>query len=176
MGRLVEYKGYKYLIESAKNLSDDYVILIGGDGPLKKTLQDQIEKNNLQQKVHLLGYISNEDKYAYLGACSLFCLSSIQKSEAFAIVQIEAMSCAKPIVATNIKGSGVPWVNAHGESGINVPVKNSNAITEAIVKLCENDTTYLEYCNRAKARFERLFTEKEMINNCLSNYSNVVYK
>lgn len=51
LGRLVPYKGYKYLIDSAKYLDDSYIILIGGGGPLKSQLMAQIEENGLQDKV-----------------------------------------------------------------------------------------------------------------------------
>ena len=47
LGRLVSYKGYKYLIDAAKYLPDNYVVLIGGSGPLKNALQEQIEYDNL---------------------------------------------------------------------------------------------------------------------------------
>lgn len=120
LGRLVTYKGYEYLIEAARFLDDDYVLLIGGTGPLKAELDEKIKMLGLEGKVVLLGRVSDEDLPAYYGACELFCLSSVQKTEAFGIVQIEAMSCGKPIVATTIPQSGVAWVNAHGVSGLNV--------------------------------------------------------
>ncbi len=176
VGRLVEYKGYKYLVDAAKYLSDDYVILIAGDGPLKEDLQNRIAENNLSDKVKLLGFVSNEDKYAYFGASELFCLSSIQKSEAFAIVQIEAMSCGKPIVATNILGSGVPWVNKHGESGLNVETKNSEELSNAIKNICEDKQLYEKLCLQAKERYETLFTKSTMIDNCLSIYTKLFTK
>lgn len=102
LGRLVEYKGYEYLIKASQYLSDDYVILIGGKGPLRDELLALIAQYKLQDKVKLLGYVSDEDIPGYYGACDIFCLSSIIKTEAFAIVQIEAMSCGKPVVSTQI--------------------------------------------------------------------------
>ena len=47
LGRLVEYKGFEYLISAAKYLSNDYVVLIGGIGVLKRNLQKQIEDLNI---------------------------------------------------------------------------------------------------------------------------------
>ena len=105
LGRLVPYKGYRYLIEAARYLGEDYVVLIGGTGPLHDELQELIRHWGVTDRVKLLGRISEEDLPAYYGACSLFCLSSVQKTEAFGIVQIEAMSCGKPVVATRIPQS-----------------------------------------------------------------------
>lgn len=174
VGRLVEYKGYTHLIDAARYLSDEYVVLIAGSGPLKDELQNQIESLGLSDKVKLLGFISNEMKNAHFEASDLFCLSSIQKSEAFAIVQIEAMSCGKPVVATNIPGSGVPWVNMHEVSGLNVTPENGFELAEAITSICNNEDTYLEFSKRAEARYHFLFTKSEMIDKCLSVYENII--
>lgn len=79
MGRLVPYKGYHHLIEAMTHLSDDYVLLIGGDGPLRAELLAQTEKLGLQERVKFLGFISDKLKPAYFAACDVFCLSSTIK-------------------------------------------------------------------------------------------------
>jgi rhamnosyl/mannosyltransferase len=170
MGRLVGYKGYKYFIDAARYLSDDYVVLIGGDGPLREELQDRISHFGLNDKVELLGYIPKEKISAYYAACTVFCLSSIEKTEAFAIVQVEAMSSGKPIVATRIPGSGVAWVNQDGVSGYNVKICNAKEIANAIRTLCETPDKYKRFSSQAKERFEKLFRRDEMIDKCLKLY------
>lgn len=174
VGRLVEYKGYEYLIDSAKFLSEDYVIIIAGSGPLKEKLEKQIIAHSLQDKVKLIGYIDDKEKYAYYGACKLFCMSSIMKTEAFGIVQIEAMSCRKPVVATNIDASGVSWVNAHGLSGLNVEIKNAQKLAEAFVSICDEDTKYNKYCNQAYARYKLMFQKEDMLRKCVSLYDEIL--
>ena len=57
LGRLVEYKGYRYLIEATRYLRDDYVVLIGGEGVLKEELQNEIVTLGAEEKVKLLGRI-----------------------------------------------------------------------------------------------------------------------
>lgn len=168
LGRLVGYKGYQYLVEAASFLTDDYVVVIGGEGPLREELEKQIADLNLQEKVKLIGRVADEDFEAWYGACSLFCLSSIWKTEAFAIVQIEAMSSGKPVVATKIKGSGVSWVNEDGVSGINVEPEDPKALAEAIMEVCGEG--YENYCAGAKERYKTMFTRKGMIDNCLKLY------
>lgn len=171
IGRLVPYKGHKYLIDAALHLDDSYVILIVGKGPLKEILRTQIREQSLEQRVELLGYIPDSEIAAYFRACTLFCLPSIQKTEAFGIVQIEAMSCAKPVIATNIQGSGTTWVNAHGVSGLNVEPCNAFQLAQAIRTLTENETTYQEYSRQARMRYEELFTKEKMIKNLLEIYN-----
>ena len=170
LGRLVHYKGFRYLVEAARYLDDSYVVLIGGMGLLKEELENEIRAWNVQTKVKLLGRVSDEELPAYYGACRVFCLSSVQKTEAFGIVQIEAMSCGKPIVATRIPHSGVAWVNAHGESGLNVEPRNAKALAEAIQALADDEEVYQQYARRAANRYQSLFTKERMIENCFKIY------
>lgn len=173
LGRLVEYKGYEYLIEAARYLPDSYHILIGGNGPDRDRLMLKIMECGVVSKVSLLGYIDPADFSAYYTACDVFSLSSIYKTEAFAIVQIEAMSCGKPVVATKIQGSGVSWVNKDGYSGINVNPKDGHALAEAIMRICEDDRTYAEFCGNASAHYNGMFTYDVMIDNCIKLYKNL---
>ena len=174
VGRLVGYKGHKYLIDSAKYLPEDYVILIGGGGPLSAEMQKQIDEEGLSGKVVLLGRLSDEDLADHYGACDLFCLSSIWKTEAFGMVQIEAMSCGKPVVATKIPGSGVAWVNKHGYSGLNVPPEDSAAIAEAIRCVLADEQTYQTFSVNAKARYEEHFTMPLFLDRCGEIYERVL--
>lgn len=170
LGRLVAYKGYEYLIEAARYLPTDFVVLIGGSGALSFDLEAAIDTYGVEDRVKLLGRISDEELPAYYGACTLFCLSSVQKTEAFGIVQIEAMSCGKPVVSTTIPDSGTAWVNAHGESGLNVEPRCARALAEAICAVTADEPTYRRYCEGARQRYEKLFTKQTMIDNLLEIY------
>lgn len=173
LGRLVPYKGYGYLVEAARYLDDSYVVLIGGTGPLAGELSARIETCGVAGKVKLLGRLSDEELPAYYGACRLFCLSSTQKTEAFGIVQIEAMSCGKPVVATRIPQSGVAWVNAHGVSGLNARPGDPRQLAEAIRAVADDDATCEAYSRRAAQRYRELFTKDRMINKCAEIYQNL---
>ena len=174
LGRLVHYKGFEYLVEAATHLSDDYMILIGGSGELKTQLEQQIAARGVGSRVKLLGRVADADLPAYFRACHLFCLSSIQKTEAFAIVQVEAMSCGRPVVATRIPESGVAWVNAHGVSGLNVPIKDGRALADAFVSILEDEGRYAQLSKGARQRFEEVFQLDEMIEKCLGIYRSVL--
>lgn len=174
LGRLVEYKGFDYLIESAKYLDDKYIILIGGDGPLKEKLNDKIKSNNLQEKVILLGRLNDDEVKTYYGLCDVFCLSSIMKTEAFGIVQIEAMSCGKPVVATNIIGSGVSWVNSHLNSGINVEPMDSQGLANAFISLSTNTYSFNSYKANSLERYNKLFRKESMIDSCIKLYKSIL--
>ncbi len=174
LGRLVHYKGYRYLVDAARYLDDSYVVLIGGTGVLRDELQRQIDDNGLTERVKLLGRVADEDLAAYYGACDVYCLSSIMKTEAFAIVQIEAMSCGKPVVSCNIKGSGVPWVNKDDYSGLVVEPENGRALADAIRRIVEDKSLYYTYSAGAQSRFIEFFKKRRMIERCLELYQQVL--
>ena len=174
LGRLVEYKGYESLINAAAELGDDYVVLIGGTGPLKKKLQHRIEELNLKRRVKLLGYMLDEELPMYFNGCDLFCLSSVMKTEAFGIVQIEAMSCGKPVVATRIPHSGVSWVNEHGVSGLNAEPDDAVSLAQCIRGVLEDEEAYRRYCAGALQRYNSLFTQEKMIDKCLEIYKRML--
>ena len=162
------------MVDAARYLDDSYVVLIGGSGILRDELQKQIDDNGLTERVKLLGRVADEDLAAYYGACDVYCLSSIMKTEAFAIVQIEAMSCGKPVVSCNIEGSGVPWVNKDNYSGLVVEPENGKALADAIRRIVEDKSLYYTYSAGARSRFIELFRKSKMINRCLDLYQQVL--
>lgn len=173
LGRLVEYKGYEYLIKAAQELDSTYHIVIGGKGPLMEPLSQLIVELGVQDRVTLLGFVSDEQVSNYFQAADAFCLSSILKTEAFAIVQIEAMSCAKPIVSAYIPGSGVTWVNQDQVSGLVVPNSDPQALAEALKKLFTDISLYDNLAKGSRQRFNQNFTRASMVDKCLQLYKNI---
>jgi len=174
IGRLSYYKGYNYLIDAMNNLDDSYVLLIMGDGDLMNDLKSKIIKQNLTNKVFLLGSLNNLKKNSLYKVCDIFILSSFYKTEAFGIVQIEAMAFGKPVISTNIYGSGVSWVNKNNNTGIIVPIKDSLAISKAILEIAENKFLYTKYSIGSFDRFNEYFKLELMINKTISIYRNLL--
>ena len=152
VGRLVEYKGFSYLIEAAKFLGDDVLVLIIGGGPLYNSLKNKIEELGLERKVFLLGRVENISPF--LKICNLFCLPSIERNEAFGLSLVEAMYFGKPLITTDVKGSGMSYVNRHNETGLVVPPKNPEALAEAINKILYDKDLYNRFSENAKSRFK----------------------
>ncbi len=155
LGRLVKYKGFMYAIEAMKSI-ENAVYLIGGSGPLKETFETYIKENNLEEKVILLGKVSDEDLNNYYSASDIYLFPSIMQSEAFGIVQLEAMKFGKPVINTNL-GTGVNYVSIHGETGLTVEPKQSEQLAEAINKLINDDELRVQYGQKAQKRVEELF-------------------
>ena len=121
----------------------------------------------------LLGRIPVKDLPAYFGACKVFCLPSVQKTEAFGIVQIEAMSCGKPVVATRIPQSGVSWVNEHGVSGLNVTPGKARELAQAVQDIADDEAVYEKFSVSARKRYHDVFTGEHMIDNSLRIYESL---
>lgn len=155
-GRLAKYKGFIYAIEAMKKVTDNCILLIAGDGPLKNDLQNYININNLNKKVKLLGQITDEELDLYYKNCDVFILPSIMTSEAFGIVQLEAMRFAKPVINTNLK-TGVNYVSVNNETGLTVEPKNAQELADAIKLLINDDELRLKLGQNAKNRVIELF-------------------
>jgi len=173
IGRMSYYKGYEYLIEAAGLLKGDVVLLVIGNGELEEELRSKARYLIDTGKIVFLGKVGDLERNCYLQACDLFVLSSILKTEAFAIVQIEAMALGKPVVSTEIPGSGVHWVNLNGASGITVPIKDSQRFASAITEIIENKELYGLLSVGAKNRFKQKFTQEVMIDSLLDLYAKI---
>jgi glycosyltransferase involved in cell wall biosynthesis len=86
--------------------------------------------------------------------CDLFCLPSVSRNEAFGLVLVEALYFGKPLVTTNVEGSGMNYVNKHNETGLIVPPKNSKALAEAINTILSNEKLYEKFSKNALERFK----------------------
>ncbi len=160
-GRLVNFKGFQYVIQAMKNI-DDAILFIIGDGPLLDSFNTYITENHLKDKIVLLGSISdNQLKEIYYQVCDIFVLASIQTSESFGIVQLEAMKYGKPIINTNLK-TGVNYVSIDKETGITIESKNVEQLVSAIKELFNNDEQRMQYGRNAKKRVETLFDIKKI--------------
>lgn len=175
LGRLIYYKGFEYLIDAAEFLPENILVLIGGVGELYEEFQKRISAKGLENKVQLLGKIPFDELGAYYELCDVYCMPSIEKSEAFGVVQIEAMSFGKPIVSTDIEGSGVPWVNENEVSGVVVQPKNSKDLANGLIKvLNSSEGQYQQYATNAEKRFLELFTKEKMVQDFYNLYNSII--
>lgn len=162
VGRLVPYKGFQDLIEAAALLDDDQAIVIAGTGPLETELASAINKHGLSDRVLLAGRVPDDLLKALFAHAALFVLASNQRSEAYGVVLLEAMTFGLPIVTTDIQGSGVPWVAGEGATGPIVPVGSPTALAAAIQSvMADNDTRALR--QRSRERFVDLFGVQTMV-------------
>jgi len=172
VGRLVYYKGFEYLVRAMAGV--DAKLLLIGDGPLRAKLEEEARAAGAADKVVFLGEISNELVAPYYHAADIFVLPSVARSEAFGIVQLEAMACGRPVVNTKVD-SGVPFASLDGETGLTVPPADSHALCKAINTLLTDSTLCARFARAAVQRVRREFTVERMAERTLDIYSSVAH-
>jgi glycosyltransferase involved in cell wall biosynthesis len=171
VGRLIYYKGFEFLLDAMKDL--DANLLLIGEGPLKDSLRAQTAALGIQDRVTFLGEVQNEDTAAYYHAARMLVLPSIARSEAFGIVQLEAMAAGCPVINTNLD-SGVPSVSVDGVTGLTVPPRDSAALASAAGELLADKDRASAFGAAGQARVAEYFSAARMCDDTLELYSRVV--
>jgi glycosyltransferase involved in cell wall biosynthesis len=167
LGRHVYYKGFDVLIEAMQGI--DALLIVGGDGPLKAQLQQQSKQLGVATKVAFTGPIPEAELAAYFNACDVFCLPSVEQSEAFGLVQLEAMACGKPVVCTQLN-NGVNVVNQTGVTGLAVPVRDAKALAQALNMLLNDDALRSKLGQQAKTHAVNGYSLTAMSNSHVALY------
>ncbi len=154
VGRLVAYKGFDVLIRAMTGAGARLVLV--GTGPEEARLRALAGSN-----VIFTGRVSDDDLVACYRASDLFCLPSVTMAEAFGVVLLEAMACAKPLVTTALP-TGVSAVNRDGVTGIVVPPGDVGALREAIVGLLASPSRRSDMGAEGRRVLEREYTARLM--------------
>ncbi len=158
VGSLIGQKGYEYLIGAVKKIKREALFFILGEGAERKVLENQIKKNNLEDKVFLTGNVSNVNDY--LQAADFFIIPSLW--EGLSIALLEAAAAGKIIIATNVGGNSEVITN--GENGFLIEPKNSQALAEKIeyvLNLPEEEKKRIK--DNARKTVEEKFSIEKMV-------------
>ncbi|MDY0252614.1 MAG: glycosyltransferase family 4 protein [Candidatus Methanomethylophilaceae archaeon] len=146
LGRLVNTKGLKYLVEAMKDV--DCRLVICGKGPVEKKLKRQIERLGLEGKIEMKGYVSEEEKAILMSTCRFFAMPSV--FESLGLAAIELMSYGRPIVCSDV--NGLP--ETVGDGGVTVPSKDPTALADAMNLLLSDKKKRAEMGVLARSRAE----------------------
>lgn len=160
-GRLVYYKGVDVLLKAFARVKD-CELFIAGTGELEDKLKRYAASHGMEKKVHFLGFLPDKELKQAYADCDIFVLPSVAPSEAFGIVQLEAMVYGKPVINTALP-SGVPYVSLHGKTGLTVPALSPKALAEAIELLAGDRELREKYGKAAAERLVSDFNEKDIL-------------
>ena len=163
------YKGLEHLVRAAKAIRAP--VVIAGDGPERERCMQTAEE--LGVDISFPGELTHQELVDHLHACAVFVFPSVARSEAFGISILEAHACGKPVVATRL-GTGTEFANRDGETGLNVPPKDPEALAEAVNALLEDEVRRREMGARAQARIERDFRVEDVARREFELYSALV--
>jgi rhamnosyl/mannosyltransferase len=160
VGRLVYYKGVDYLIDAMQDV--DARLFVVGDGKERSALERTASDHGVDDRVYFFGEVADDFLHFLYSSADVFALPSCAPSEAFAIVQLEAMAHETPVVNTDLP-SGVPWVSRDGETGVTVPIADADALADAINDLLDNPDYRRRLGQAGRRRVEEGFTTEIML-------------
>lgn len=138
IGRLAHYKGFETLIRAVSG-SPLLQLIIAGQGESMARLKALVHASMPQgaaPNVQLAGEVSEDEKRQLLSTCDAFCLASIERTEAFGMVLLEAMAHGKPCIVSKLPGSGMPWVVSSSGAGLShLPPGDASAWRQALEPL-----------------------------------------
>ncbi|MBC7500138.1 MAG: glycosyltransferase [Herminiimonas sp.] len=172
VGVLRYYKGLHILLDAALHTRARIVIV--GAGPVEADLKQQALRLNLDN-VTFLGAISDDDKVALLTLCRAVVFPSHLRSEAFGVTLLEGAMFSKPLISSEI-GTGSSYVNVDGETGIVIASDNPAALADAINVLDRDVALGQKMGDAGRARFEQLFTARNMAEAYVDLYRQVLKK
>jgi len=172
VGRLVEAKGYPFLIKAMYKLKEKYselTLIILGEGEDRKKIEGQTKNLKLENNVLLLG---RKDNVAdYLNAADIFVLASLWEGMPIAI--LEAMACGLPVVATKV--SGIPEIIFDKETGLLAEPQNLNDLVKKIDYLLSlPDEKRKEMGEKAKNKIKENFSLNKMVREYENLYENLL--
>jgi glycosyltransferase involved in cell wall biosynthesis len=172
-GRLVYYKGFLNAIRALAGVPGT-LLLVGG-GPDRPALEREAERLGVRDRVVLLGHLPHYlDIVPYYLAADAFWFPSNARSEAFGLVQVEAMASGCPVINAAIPHSGVPWVSPHERTGLTVPVDDPAALAAAARRLLEEPGLRDRLAAAARERAVREFDHRVMAARSLEIYRGVL--
>ena len=160
VGRLVYYKGIDVLLDALSRTRRLSLVVVG-DGPLRDSLKKRAAGLGITDRVRWLGTVGDDDVVAALSAGDFLALPSVARSEAFGLIQVEAMAAGLPVVSTRL-GTSVEVVNIDGKSGLVVRPNDPAELAQAMQTLAEDASLRRRLAAGALTRAED-FAEPRLI-------------
>ena len=167
VGRLVYYKGIEVLARAMSEVDAHFVVI--GKGPERKILEAVQKLEKVGERVHLIDYVDRDELIAWLHVADALTLPSVEASEAFGLVQIEAHAAGTPVVSSRLK-TGVPYANLDGVTGLTFPPRDAHALVGALNALLFDDELRRRLGEQAQERALAEFGLEQMIENVVCVY------
>lgn len=176
LGWLIERKGFNYLIDAMKVITEkrnDVLCFIGGSVPAEDELQSKVQNKiqkqindlNLQNRIKLIGSVPDDLLPIWMNACDMFVLPSL--SEGNPIVMFECLGCGKPFVGTKV--GGVPEIIVSDDYGLLSEPADSNELAESILLALDK-----EWDSDKIKEYAEQFTWDEISKAVMEIYSTII--
>ncbi len=164
VGRLVYYKALHVAIEALQSVPG--TLMIVGKGELSEALQQRAKELGVSDRVVWKPYMSQDELVGAYHAATALWFPSNARSEAFGLVQVEAMASGCPVINAQIPNSGVTWVSRHDREGFTIPLNDAAALARAARRLL-NPALRAKFSDASRARsqqFDHAVMARESLN------------
>jgi glycosyltransferase involved in cell wall biosynthesis len=171
VGRLFPNKGIQYLVKAAPIVlaKHPYVeFIIVGRGPMEAELRNMVKRLNIEHAFKFLGIVPSVPEV--MNQCDIFVRPSL--TEGMPLTILEAMACGLPVIASKIPGSSE--VVKDGETGILVEVGNVEKLSNAIIRLLEDENYAEKIRTRAYEFVKKHYSWDRIAEEYLKTYSDVL--
>jgi len=169
VGRLTYYKGFEFLLDAVK-LEPRTRLTLVGDGENRVALREAAKHKGIGERVTFLHGCDDATLQHLFVEADVLCMSSIERTEAFGVVLLEAMRSRLPCIVTDVTGSGMRWVVDAPSAGIAVEPENADALAQAFATILEQPQTLTRIAEAGMNRFKSHFT----IDRCV-DHGNKIY-
>jgi glycosyltransferase involved in cell wall biosynthesis len=159
VGRLERHKGIEHLLESAREVDANFLIVGGSE--FEQKYRDMARRLNLGNKIIFAGKVSEKDLPRFYSISDLLVLPSVSRLEAFGIVALEAMATGKPVVISDIPG--VREVITNGREGLLADPVNPKDLAAKISILLNDEKKRLEMGMNARKKVEESFSVEKVV-------------
>jgi glycosyltransferase involved in cell wall biosynthesis len=163
VGNLLPVKGVNYLLDAfaqvAAHVPEVYLHLVG-DGPLRSTLEQQVEKLKLKERVSFKGRRPYEEIPMWVNSADAVVLSSL--SEGLPSILLETMGCGKPMIATDV--GGIAEILQHGKTGFLVPSKQVKELSESMLTILQEEGLGIQMGTNALEASKELTWQQNAVN------------
>jgi glycosyltransferase involved in cell wall biosynthesis len=171
-GRLIYYKGFLNAVRALPEVPG--TLLLVGDGPDRPMLAAEARRLGVADRVAFLGAMPYQRVVPYYLAAEAFWFPSNARSEAFGIVQVEAMAAGCPVINTAIPHSGVAWVSPHERTGLTVPPDDPAALAASARRLLQEPGLRDRLAEAGRRRAAEVFDHRVMAARSLEVYRRVL--
>jgi rhamnosyl/mannosyltransferase len=175
VGRLTYYKGFQYLVEATARTPEIHVNIVG-EGELADKLKTLVASLKLQDRVTFLGSLSDAELAQQMSVCDCLCLPSIERTEAFGMVLLEAMYFGKATVISDVPGSGMGYIVDNGVTGIKLKPADADALAGAFRRLALDRGELARMGQRGKDKFEQQFDINHTVAGLVDIYQQIKNK
>ncbi|MBU5689733.1 MAG: glycosyltransferase [Candidatus Aenigmatarchaeota archaeon] len=170
-GRLSKEKGVNYLIEAFSNLKNKNAkLLIVGDGPERKKLENLAKNYGLSQRIKFLGFVDKSTLQNLYEDVDFIVLPSVWQ-EPFGLTGLEAMSYGRPVIAFDV--GGISEYVSNNENGFLVDVFNVKSLAEKMETLLSDKDLLLKF-SKNSIETSKKFSDEIFYKKIKNLYRNVL--